>query len=131
MAIFSTAIVFSWTFFRFICLVVGANDRQPSNSCSMGQTSISATADELGGSKDPKTYNLAREMLDGTGDFSKVFEADESLERLSVKLFNMNPSSLPKNLKDDIVSWLGSAPTAIEGMITPGVSPLAHLHRFV
>ncbi|CAD7700491.1 unnamed protein product [Ostreobium quekettii] len=70
--------------------------------------------------RDKTTYNLARKMVNCKGDFSSSFESDERLHRLSIKLFNKTPSSLPPGLKGDILSWLGSAPTVMEGMIAPG-----------
>ncbi|CAD7696012.1 unnamed protein product [Ostreobium quekettii] len=84
------------------------------------QPSPQCPSSEDGTPCDITTYSLARKMVSCKEDFSATFETDERLQRLSLKLFNKTPSSLPAGLKEDILSWLGSAPTMMEGMIAPG-----------
>uniref|UniRef100_A0A804MTE4 BZIP domain-containing protein n=1 Tax=Zea mays TaxID=4577 RepID=A0A804MTE4_MAIZE len=40
--------------------------------------------------------------------------------RIIVQLFGKEPSTIPRNLRDDIVNWLKHSPTKMEGYICPG-----------
>lgn len=69
---------------------------------------------------DPESYSLARDVLNGQRGFAPVFSSEHRALRISIKLFNKTPADLPLDLKQQLLSWLDSAPAAVEGAIRPG-----------
>jgi hypothetical protein len=69
---------------------------------------------------DPPSYTAAREMSGGQGQFAPGYESEHRSVRVSLKLFDKNPSDLPGDLKEELTSWLSSAPVSLEGYIRPG-----------
>ncbi|GLC42081.1 hypothetical protein PLESTB_001066100 [Pleodorina starrii] len=72
------------------------------------------------GSDQARTYGLARDILAGRNEFAPAFESEHRLVRLSMKLFNRTPADLPVDLRNQVTSWLASAPSAMEASIRPG-----------
>ncbi|KAG2485925.1 hypothetical protein HYH03_015369 [Edaphochlamys debaryana] len=72
------------------------------------------------GSDQARTYGLARDILAGRNEFSPAFESEHRMIRLSMKLFNKTPADLPADLRNQVTSWLASAPLAMEASIRPG-----------
>lgn len=75
---------------------------------------------DAGRSDQARTYALARDILAGRNEFSPAFESEHRMVRLSMKLFNRTPADLPADLRNQITSWLASAPAAMEASIRPG-----------
>ncbi|GIL66303.1 hypothetical protein Vafri_19898 [Volvox africanus] len=82
---------------------------------------VGSSADSSSDASDQaRTYGLARDILGGRNDFAPAFESEHRLIRLSIKLFNRTPADLPADLRNQVTSWLASAPAAVEASIRPG-----------
>eukprot|EP00879_Flechtneria_rotunda_P009711 GHRR01010160.1.p1 GENE.GHRR01010160.1~~GHRR01010160.1.p1 ORF type:complete len:714 (+),score=337.22 GHRR01010160.1:258-2144(+) len=68
----------------------------------------------------PQTYEVARDIMNGTGAFPPTFDSDHRVMRLSAKMFNTTPADMPPDLRQVLTGWLASAPAAIESYIRPG-----------
>lgn len=55
-----------------------------------------------------------------TQSSNPCYQSDNVVLRMSVKLFDCTPSSLPPNLKDQLTGWLKSTPLGVEGYLRPG-----------
>ncbi|WIA40659.1 hypothetical protein OEZ86_004365 [Tetradesmus obliquus] len=73
------------------------------------------------------TYEIARDIMDGSGAFAPAFESEHRVLRLSAKLFNVTPAELPPDVRGALTGWLGAAPAAMEGYMRPGCV-LLNLH---
>ncbi|KAF6254109.1 hypothetical protein COO60DRAFT_1703503 [Scenedesmus sp. NREL 46B-D3] len=73
------------------------------------------------------TYEIARDIMDGSGAFAPSFASEHRVLRLSAKLFNVTPGDLPPDVRGALTGWLGSAPAAVEGYMRPGCV-LLNLH---
>lgn len=49
-----------------------------------------------------------------------AYSTDTRVVRLSIKLFNCTPASLPADLKDQLTGWLKCTPLGVEGYLRPG-----------
>ena len=48
------------------------------------------------------------------------YQSETVVMRLSVKLFDCTPASLPPDLKAQLTGWLQSTPRGVEGYLRPG-----------
>ena len=48
------------------------------------------------------------------------YQSENVVMRLSVKLFDCTPASLPPNLKEQLTGWLQCTPLGVEGYLRPG-----------
>jgi len=92
----------------------------PDTHSEGGAAGNGAHTESAGVSSDPATYALARDMLQGRGEFAPSYTSDHRTLRISMKLFNRTPADLPPDIKQQVMSWLVSAPTCMEGCIQPG-----------
>lgn len=71
--------------------------------------------------REQETFDTSRKIMNREAEFAEGSACkDETMLRLSMKIFSVTPNHLPSNLKRDLVEWLGKAPKSIEGAIRPG-----------
>ncbi|KXZ55451.1 hypothetical protein GPECTOR_2g1000 [Gonium pectorale] len=101
-----------------LLLGVPTHPALPAAQAMAGSTADSSS--DASGSDQARTYSLARDILAGRNEFSPAFESEHRMVRLSMKLFNKTPADLPADLRNQVTSWLASAPSAMEASIRPG-----------
>jgi hypothetical protein len=63
---------------------------------------VPGLSDASAPSDQSRSYDLARDILAGRGEFSPAFESEHRMIRLSVKLFNKTPADLPPTLRNQV-----------------------------
>ncbi|GIL93032.1 hypothetical protein Vretimale_19071 [Volvox reticuliferus] len=91
---------------------------QPAPGIGLGVGSPADSSSDV--SDQARAYSLARDIVAGRNEFAPAFESEHRLIRLSLKLFNRTPADLPVDLRNQVTSWLASAPAAMEASIRPG-----------
>ena len=60
-------------------------------------------------------------MINASGSSQKaVYQSDSVVLRMSIKLFDCTPASLPPDLKAQLTGWLKCTPLGVEGYLRPG-----------
>jgi hypothetical protein len=68
----------------------------------------------------PPSYEVARDIMEGSGPYAPDFDSDHRCVKLCLKMFNATPADLPPDLKAQVTGWLSSAPAGLESHIRPG-----------
>ncbi|EFJ50415.1 hypothetical protein VOLCADRAFT_80184 [Volvox carteri f. nagariensis] len=97
-----------------------ASHPAPGLGLGVGLGSGSPADSSSDGSDQARTYALARDIMGARNEFAPAFESEHRLIRLSMKLFNRTPADLPSDLRNQVNSWLASAPAGMEASIRPG-----------
>ncbi|GFR47637.1 hypothetical protein Agub_g9379 [Astrephomene gubernaculifera] len=93
---------------------------QPAAALGAAAGSPADSSSDASAPDQARTYGLARDILAGRNDYAPAFESEHRIVRLSMKLFNKTPADLPTDLRNQVTSWLASAPAAMEASIRPG-----------